>query len=138
MKKLSLLLLTVLSLLSVSCFADVVVIVHPSNTVEMNKKHISRIFLGKSKKFPGGQSAVPIANDESAAVTSDFNDKVLGRNASQLKAHWSRLVFTGKGTPPKEVGNDQDVIDLVSKNPNLIGYVDSANLTDGVKAVATF
>jgi ABC-type phosphate transport system substrate-binding protein len=45
-------------------------------------------------------------------------------------------VFTGKGVPPKEVDNDAAVIELVSQNPSVIGYVDKASVTDAVKVIS--
>jgi hypothetical protein len=67
-----------------------------------------------------------------------FNEKILNKTSSQMKAYWSKLVFTGKGTPPKELLSDKEVIDLVSKNPNMIGYIQKESVTAAVKVVATF
>lgn len=99
------------------------VIVHPSNDSELSEKAVSRIFLGKSKRFSNGSEAIPIDQQEGNAVRADFSSKLLKKSSSQLKAYWSKLIFTGKGSPPKQVASDAEVIDLVSKNPSLIGYV---------------
>ena len=115
----------------------VTVIVHPSNSAALDKSSISRIFLGKAKSFPGGGQAVPINLADGSGGSNDFNDKVLNKSASQLKAYWSKLVFTGKGTPPKTVDSDAEMIALISANPNMIGFVEGSG--DGsVKVVATF
>ena len=63
---------------------------------------------------------------------------MLNKSGSQLKSYWSKLVFTGKGTPPKVVANDAEVISLISANPNLIGYIDAAAVTGTVKVIAKF
>jgi ABC-type phosphate transport system substrate-binding protein len=118
-------------------FAEVAIIAHPSNDNVMDATAISHIFLGKIKNFPNGSQAVPIGMVENS-ITEEFNNKVLSRTANQLKAYWSKLVFTGKGTPPKELDSNTDVLQLVASNPNLIGYI-SADAVDGsVKVVATF
>lgn len=119
-------------------WAEVVVIVHPSVSDSASSKDISRIFLGKSKSLPGGQKVTPISLAEGNAATDEFNDKVLGKSASQLKSYWSKLIFTGKGQPPSELGSDADVVAKVSADPNSIGYVSPASVTDGVKVLATF
>ena len=131
-------LLLVALLLSPSVFAGVAVIVHPSNSATLGNSEISRIFLGKMKSYPGGGPAVPINLTEGSAPRGAFEKAVLKKSASQIKAYWSKLVFTGKGTPPKEVGNDAEVINLIKSNPNLIGYVDESAVTGDVKVVATF
>lgn len=113
------------------------VIVHPSNANALDESTINRIFVGKAKAFPDGSQAVPLNQPESSEATSLFNSKVLNKSSSQLKAYWSKLVFTGKGTPPKEVMSDAEVAQLVASNPNMIGYVtDTAGAN--VKVVATF
>jgi len=113
------------------------IIVHPSNTAEISTDEVSRIFLGKSKSFPGGESAIPIDQDGGSDVRADFSDAVLDKSVSQLKAYWAKLVFTGKGSPPKEIGGDSDVIEVVSSNPNLIGYVRNAPGDGAVRVVMT-
>lgn len=135
MKKL---LLATSLMFSTSAFSGVAVIVHPSNAAELSETEISRIFLGKMKSFPGGGQAIPINQTEGTSTRGDFEGKVLNKSASQIKAYWSKLVFTGKGTPPREVGANGDIVNLVKDNPNIIGYIDEAAVTPDVKVVATF
>jgi ABC-type phosphate transport system substrate-binding protein len=118
--------------------AEIAVVVHPSNASALDSSAISRIFLGKLKSFDGGGQAVPINQESSMPATDEFNSKVLNKSGSQLKSYWSKLVFTGKGTPPKVVANDAEVISLISANPNLIGYIDATAVTGTVKVIAKF
>ena len=118
------------------CMAEVAVIVHPSAGFEaLTEDDVARIFLGKSKSFPAGGSATPINQSEGSAVREKFNESVCKKNASQYKAYWSQLVFTGKGTPPKDVGDDAAVKAQVAANPNMIGYVDASAVDASVKVV---
>lgn len=117
-------------------FAEVAVIVHPSLGVDsLTEDDVSRLFLGKAKSFPGGAQAVPINQNEGSASRDKFNESVCKKNASQYKAYWSQLVFTGKGTPPKDGGDDAAVKALIAANPNMIGYVDSSVVDASVKVV---
>lgn len=119
--------------------ADTSVIVSPSNAnASMDKTTVSKIFLGKTKRFPDGTQALPIDQDEDAAARESFNSSILGKSDSQLKSYWSRLIFTGKGTPPKPSGDDAAVKALVAKNPNMIGYIDSSAVDGTVKVVHKF
>lgn len=120
---------------SISAFSAVTVIVHPSNADAINNKDIKKIFLGKSKKFPGGNHAVPITSD---SLNDEFTKTVLKKSPGQVKAYWSKLIFTGKGQAPKFVDSDADVIELISKNPNMIGYVENSAVTPDVKVIGTF
>lgn len=125
----------ILTLFTCSAFAEVAVIVHPSNAADLDQKSVSRIFTGKMKSFPDGQSIIPINLNASAPAAQEFNTKVLNRSESQLKAYWSKLVFTGKGTPPQEVGSAEEAIKLVSSNPNTISFIDASKVTGDVKVL---
>lgn len=115
--------------------AEVVVVVHPSNSNALDSKTVQRIFLGKEKKFADGTKVVPV-NQVNNASRNDFDSTVIGRSTTQVAAHWSKLVFTGKGIPPEEVGGDAEVLAAVAADPGAIGYVDSSAVTGDVKAVS--
>lgn len=121
---------------SQSVFAELVIVVNPANTNAIDAKQIKRIFLGKDKKFPDGSESIPVNQLQESTLRQEFDESVLGRSSSQVSAYWSKLVFTGKGIPPKEVTSDAQVIDLVSKNPSVIGYVNKSSVNDSVKTVA--
>ncbi len=115
--------------------AEVAVIVHPSNAATLDADAVSKLYLGREKSFPGGAAAVPLALGDDAAATAEFNDKILKKPSSQLKAYWSKLIFTGKGTPPKEIASDAEMVKLISSNPNMIGFVDAKAVDGSVKVV---
>lgn len=127
------------SLMAPLAQAEVAVIVSASNgNSSMSDKDIAKLFLGKSKKFPDGSQAIPVDQNAGSAARNSFRDTVLGKSASQLKSYWSRLIFTGKGTPPKESGDDAAVKKLVASNPNTIGYIDASAVDDSVKVLHKF
>lgn len=128
---------TALTVCSLNTFAEVAVIVNPANSNQLDANAIKKIYLGKSKSFDDGVKVNPV-NQDGNSVADEFNDKVVGKSGSQLNAYWSKLVFTGKGTPPEKLSNDQAVIDFVSSNTDGIGYIDSAKITDNVKVVGKF
>lgn len=134
----NILLKTLLMSCSFSVFADVAVIVHPSNSNTINESFIKKVFTGKVKSFDNGDSVIAINQESDTKSVEEFNEKLLNKSASQLKAYWSKQIFTGKGTPPKEVSNDNEVIKLVSTNPNLIGYIDASTVNDSVKVVGVY
>ena len=123
---------------SAAAFSAVAVIVHPNNANSLTESDITRIFLGKKKSFPDGADAIPVDQKEGSAARSAFVGTVLKKNDQQIKAYWAQLLFTGKGTPPKEVGAGSDVKKLVSENPALIGYIDAADADGSVKVVHQF
>jgi ABC-type phosphate transport system substrate-binding protein len=129
---------SIFSILSYSAFADVVIVVHPNNNSTFDAKSIKGAFLGKTTKFSNGQRVAPLMQSEGSDVTKIFHEKVMDKTASQFKSYWTKRLFTGKGKPPPEVSNDQAVIDKISTNPDAIGFIDSANVSDKVKVIATY
>ena len=118
--------------------ADVAVIVHPSNGNDIDKAFIKKAFVGKVKSFDNGDGIIAINQESGNKPTEEFNEKILNKSASQLKAYWSKQLFTGKGTPPKEVSSNEEVIQLVASNPNFIGYVDASQVNDSVKVIGVY
>ncbi len=124
--------------ISTMSYAEVAVVVNSANGSSVSDAEISRIFLGKLKKFGGGESVAPVNGKMGSETRNDFEKKVLKKSGSQVKAYWSKLVFSGKGKPPKELDSDADVLKFIAANPNAIGYVDAASVNDTVKVLKTF
>lgn len=122
-----------LTLMSAGSQAETVIIVSSKNSnAALSNDQAEKLFLGKINAFPDGSTAIPMDLPK-GAIRDTFYAKVTGKNSNQLKAYWSKLVFTGSGQPPKEAESTQEMVNLVSKNPNLLGYVDKAAVNSSVK-----
>ncbi len=115
----------------------IAVIVNPDNTNTLDQKAIAKLFLGKKKSFPDGSKATPIDQKTGSASKGVFVKAVLKKSNKQFKAYWAKQVFTGKGTPPKELGSDTAVKEYVANNVGAIGYIDAVQVDDSVKVVLT-
>lgn len=129
MKKTTLSIATML-LCASAAHADVAVIVSAKSTAStMTADEISQIYLGKSNAMK------PVDNNGKAPVREQFYSRITGKDDSQVKAIWSKLVFTGKATPPKALSSDDEVVKAVAADPNAIGYVDKSAVDAAVKVV---
>jgi len=133
----NIILVTALLLCSMNVFAEVSVIVNPSNESAVDADTIKNIYLGKEQSFSNGTKVNPV-NQDGTPVVDEFNDKVVGKSSSQLDAYWSKLVFSGEGTPPEKLTDDKSIIEFVAANPGAIGYISSDKVTDAVKVIATY
>jgi ABC-type phosphate transport system substrate-binding protein len=116
--------------------AEVAVVVSAKSSAgNLTASQAADIFLGKSNSFPGGGAAVPIDQSEGSAVRDEFYTKVAGKSAAQVKAYWSKIIFSGKGKPPKDVADSAAVKKQLAENPNAIGYIDKAAVDGTVKTV---
>jgi hypothetical protein len=118
--------------------AEVAVIVNPANADTITKDDIQKIYLAKTKTFPGGKTAIPVDQAEGSAIRVEFVSKVIDKDEAQMKSYWSRLIFTGKGVPPKVLASDAEVKDLVSRNVDAIGFIDATSADGSVKVVGKF
>jgi hypothetical protein len=125
--------------LSLSCSAavsDVAVVVSArSSLVAMGQSEIVDIFLGNTRVLPNGDKAMPIDQAEGSAIRDEFYAKFAGKSAAQMKAHWSRIIFTGRGYPPKEAALDGEAKKRIVDNPNAIGYLDPRTVDSSVRVL---
>lgn len=121
-----------------SLLADVVVIVHPDNTSTFDEKTIKKIFLGKTKAFNNGRVAILLSPKSESPARHSFNKLALGKTEGQVNAYWSKMMFTGKGVPPQEMGSANEIISAVAANRDAISFIDASAATGAVKIVATY
>lgn len=133
-----------LLILAVACLSmtataqEYAVVVNPKNESTLTKNEVANVFLGKMKKFPKGDEAVPVMQVSSTDITNAFVKTVLGKSWIQFRSYWSRLLFSGKGYPPKRLKNDAEVKAFISKNPKAIGIISKKAVDDTVKVVLRF
>jgi ABC-type phosphate transport system substrate-binding protein len=126
-----------LSLCASMASADVVVVVSAKSpvTTALSKNQVVDIFLGKTSRFPDGSQAVPIDQIEGSAARDEFYLKVADKSAAQLKAHWSKIIFTGRGQPPRTAPDSIEVKKIIVENPNAIGYIEQSMVDNKVKVL---
>lgn len=121
---------------SVSFAEHVIVVSAKSSVSSLSKEQVADIYLGSAKEFPGGGQALPLIL-ASGATRTEFFEKILGKNEAQAKAIWSRLVFSGKGSAPREMPDSAEVVKLIAANPNCIGLIEKSAVNASVKVVLT-
>ena len=112
--------------------AEIAVIVNPKNpATRMFSEQAGQFFIGKSALF------TPIEYTDGTAIRTEFTTKVLQKEPAQVKAIWSKLVFTGKGTAPQEFKSAAEVKKAVAADVSAIGYIDKSAVDDSVKVILT-
>ena len=116
--------------------AKILVIVNANTPIsKLSKSTIRRIYLGKLLRFPRtNYIPMPIDQSQHSAVRAEFTRRILGMSTTHLMQYWSKRIFSGKGGLPTVVSSDQEVISVISRNVNAIGYV-SGQINGKVKVV---
>ena len=116
--------------------ADVVAVVSAKSAVQaLTPNQLADIFLGRVSRYPNGLLAVPVDLRDGSPERDQFYARITGKTPAQVKAYWSKIIFTGRGQPPKAVASDLDVKKFLAANIGAIGYIDAALLDDTVRAL---
>lgn len=113
----------------------VVVVSAVSPVTEISRHYLADIYLGRTSRFPDGEPVEPIDQEPGSQVRTAFYANYLGRSPAQVKAHWSKLIFTGRGTPPPHAHTSRAVKELIAGNPRAIGYLERSRVDATVRVV---
>ncbi len=138
LKKLAVLLLVIAGFSGAMNVANaaLAIIGNPANPLEgISAADVAMIYLGKSDEFPDGRRVVAVDQYRHSPVRAEFYRKVVGMGPVEIKSYWSKLIFSGKGQPPQNVGGNEAVKRWVASHPNGLGYVDGKVLDRTVKVL---
>lgn len=110
--------------------AQVAVVVGAGATAP-SRAQLEEIYLGKNFDYK------PLDLSEGSPVRDQFYKKLTNRDQAQVKAVWSRIVFTGKGQPPAQMADAAAVKKAVAANPKAVGYLEPSAVDASVKVVLT-
>ncbi len=112
------------------------VIVNKTNPVsELTKKQVSNYFLKKQKKWSDKTNVIPVDLNSKSNTRLNFSKDIHKKSTSQVRAYWQQMIFAGRGTPPREMQDEEEVISYVKKYKGAIGYVSVSTKTEGVKTI---
>lgn len=116
--------------------AELVVIVSARTAVTaLRQDQVAGIFLAETSSFPDGGEAVAVDQGIGSPLRDEFYQKVAHRSPALMKAYWTKMIFTGRGQPPREAPTSAAVRRLVADNPGMIGYIERAALDPSVRPV---
>lgn len=109
--------------------AEVVVVVSARSPImKLSDSEIADIFLGKLTRLPDGTPTTPLDQTEGSVAREAFYLKFTGKSPAQVKAFWSKIIFTGRGRPPRALASDADVMRALHENPLAIGYMERSSI----------
>jgi hypothetical protein len=116
--------------------ADLKFIANPSvGAASVSSDEVKAVFLATKTSLSDGSHVEPVLL-KSGAAHATFLKEYVGKSESALETYYRSLVFTGKGSMPKALGSDAEVIAYVAKTRGAIGYVSAGASAAGVKTLA--
>ncbi len=118
----------VLALWQAGAHAQGVVLVsaHAGGIAEVDRETASQLYLGRRTTLPDGRG-VRLLDLPAGAERDLFYQRLTGKNPSQIRAYWSRMVFTGRAHPPHEAADAADALGRVLADPNALAYLPAAS-----------
>ena len=117
-------------------FADPVVVVPRHSPIEsITLEEAANVFLGKTFFLHDGTKVIPVDQSADSPTRNLFYRRVAGKSPRQLKAYWAKIIFSGKGKPPKAVGDADAIKEWLENHSDAISYIDSEEVDDRVKVV---
>ena len=111
---------------SVGAAEEVVVIGHPA-IAKTDKATLQRIYTGRAVSI-GAQAVAPVNLPPGNPARDEFLLCCLEQNEEQYTGYWLVRRYVGKGAPPQEMANVDDVVKFVQATPGAIGYVPASKL----------
>jgi len=113
----------------------VVIVAAGQPLASLSADQVSDLFMGKISYRGGNTHLTPVDQAENSAVRDEFYRKLTGKDAAQITAYRARMLFTGRGEPPLESGDNAAVKRMVAAHPGLIGYIDRSAMDASVKVL---
>ena len=101
----------------------------------ISEAELKRVFLEERISLPDGTHVEPVLMKE-GAVEKAFLQKYLGVTEDDLQIYYRTLLFTGRGSIPKILESDAEVVAYVARTRGAIGYVSASASAVGVKTLA--
>lgn len=116
--------------------ADLVVVTHPNNGIEkMSKDEVINIYMGRYRKLPNGETAVPVDLKAVPGEKAQFYNIMVGKELAEINSYWARLMFSGQGSPPRQAESMEEVIEIVKNNRGALAYIDRKKVDKRVRVV---
>lgn len=99
------------------------VVVNRSNPVHsIRREELSAIFMKRMRAWPGGVEIVPV--EPRSRVREEFCREIHGKSLAYVTRYWHRVIFSGRGSPPRQAKSADEIIEIVAGEAGAVGYID--------------
>jgi len=112
---------------------DMVVVANPQSGIDtLSREEVINIYLGRYRQLSSGISAQPVDSPATHPDKARFYHLLVSKDLAEINAYWSRLIFSGRTTPPRAAKSEEELLNIVRKTPGAIGYVDRSKIDSRV------
>ncbi|MGY0603633.1 MAG: hypothetical protein ACW7DS_18060 [Paraglaciecola chathamensis] len=88
-------------------------------SIQLTRQQVRNLFMGGALSYDLNAVALPPENHTRVL----FNTKVVGLTESRIQSYWAQMRFTGRKKAPKEINNEQQVLEYLKTHQGSIGYL---------------
>ena len=120
--------------------ADVILVTAAKNPIdELDTREVQSLYKGRLTSIKG-KPLKPLNAAPGSIERKEFLNQMMKLNELDYTGYWHVRRYSGQGTPPLEVASQDELFDLLKKQPEGIGYLwvppgGKLNLPDGVKVI---
>jgi ABC-type phosphate transport system substrate-binding protein len=115
---------------------DMVVVANPHSGIDsLSREEVINIYLGRYRQLASGVSAQPVDSPATHPDKARFYQLLVSKDLAEINAYWSRLIFSGRTTPPRAAKSEEDLLNIIRRTPGAIGYVDRSKIDGRVVLV---
>ena len=115
--------------------AGEIVVIGNSNVPKTDAATIQKVYTGKFISV-AGVNVTPVGVKPGSAARNRFLQEYLNQDEEKYTAYWTVRRYIGKGAPPAELASGAEVISYVQSTPGAVGYIDEAELKQGLNVIA--
>lgn len=103
--------------------ADLLLVTAAASPIaKLSRDEAEQLYLGRRTTLNNG-TQVTLLDLPAGELRDRFYQYLTGKNPNQIRAHWSRQVFTGRALPPREIGSNNDLATMLDRGSETIGYL---------------
>lgn len=120
--------------------ADVVLITASKNPInELEKREVQSLYKGRLTSIKGN-TLRPLNATPGSVERTQFLNRMMKLSELDYTGYWHVRRYSGQGTPPLEVKSQDELFDILKRQPEGIGYLwvppgSEPKLPEGVKVI---
>ncbi len=89
----------------------------------IEQSELIRIFTRKKVFWPSGQKISVFIKPQNSLEHKIFSINILNLSPYKYKSLTDSVVYSGSNNPPTEIESDEQMLSILARTPNSIGYV---------------
>lgn len=129
-------LLGILPCTSLAENAAPILIAHPDTPVStLTSREVKAIFTRKKTLWSNGEQISVFVFPSSSGIQQQFCRTRMQMYCYKLDRIWQRLIYSGFGSIPERVADEQEMLHKVASVPGAIGFVSEQNVDSTVNQI---